>query len=99
MGLILFIIIYIIASCYDSAQWSKSRSHARAKGYSMYYGKGGLRNVSDNSFVDYNELDRKLELSMYKNNYERGCTYVKDFKQDYPTLQHYINAQDAKKRI
>ena len=98
MGLILFIIIYIIASCYDSAQWSKSRSHARAKGYSMYYGKGGLRNVSNNSFVDYNELDRKLELSMYKGNYDNFSRFG-DFKERYPSLQDYINAQDAKKRI
>ncbi len=98
MGLILFIIIYIIASCCDSAQWSKIRSNARRNGSSIYYGKGGLRNVNDNSFVNYNELDRKLELSMYKGNYDNFSRFG-DFKERYPSLQNYINDQDAKKRI
>ena len=97
--LFLVLAIYIIAKICDSIFYSNVRNNARNKGYRSYYGQGGLRNVSDNSKVGFDEIHRELELNMYKNLYEKGYQNDKLFRENYPTLQDYINYRDGLKKI
>lgn len=99
MALLIFVIIYIIVSFNDSIFWEKSRQRAIKSGYGCYWSKQGLRDSKDNHIITYDETYRTLEADMYHKLYANFTKNVPGFKDKYPTLQDYVRAEQAKKRI
>lgn len=99
LGLLIFIIIYIVADTRDKKFWRKQRQKALNEGRNFYWNqKTWLTDPKTNESIDFLADHHNRQIQAYKNYYEKMEKFD-NFKELYPTVEDYIEYRLSKTRI